>query len=310
MRNSRSYQYILSGEDMMQVTYNIAAMDTESLINKAAEYIVKSKYAVALTGAGMSTESGIPDFRGPNGLWTKNPDAERIAYETYHVFQRNPSEYWQVRLTTPYLLGDIDKALPNAGHYALAELEKMGILKCVMTQNIDGLHEKAGNTRVLEYHGSIFKLRCMQCGARYHRDEYRLDELLEAGKLPPLCSACNSALKSDVVHFNEPIPQDVAGESVSEAQKCDLMLICGTSAVVYPFASLPRMARYRQYDSGLGAFFDLPSGERNQDVTIIEVNAEPTPLTSSGISDFLIQGKTAEILTRIMKVVKSLSTQV
>jgi NAD-dependent deacetylase len=301
---------LLTDEDVLVVKYNINAMDTESLIQKAAEYIVNSKYAVALTGAGMSTESGIPDFRGPDGLWTKNPDAERIAYETYHVFRRDPAEYWQVRLTTPYLLGDIDIALPNKGHYALAELEEMGILKCVMTQNIDGLHEKAGSARVLEYHGSIFKLRCMTCGARFHRDEYKLDALLESGKLPPVCSSCSSALKSDVVHFNEPIPQDVAGESIKEAQKCDLMLICGTSAVVYPFASLPRMARYREYDAGLGAFFDMPSGEWNQDVTIIEVNAEPTPLTSSGISDFLIQGKTADILPKIVEVVKSLSTQV
>ena len=128
--------------------------------------------------------------------------------------------------------------------------------------------------------------------------------------MPPLCSACSSALKSDVVHFNEPIPQDVAGESIGEAQRCDLMLICGTSAVVYPFASLPRMARYKGYDAGLGAFFDMPSGKWNQDVTIIEVNAEPTPLTSSKISDFLIQGKTADILPRIVEVVKKLYPQV
>jgi NAD-dependent deacetylase len=295
---------------MSTVKYNINAMDIDLLVQKAAEYIVNSKYAVALTGAGISTESGIRDFRGPDGLWTKNPDAERIAYETFHVFQRNPAEYWQVRLTTPYLLGDIDKALPNPGHYALAELEQMGILKCVMTQNIDGLHEKAGSSRVLEYHGSVFKLRCMHCGTRYRLDDYKLDLLLEMGKLPPLCMACNSALKSDVVHFNEPIPQDVAGESINEVQKCDLMLICGTSAVVYPFASLPRIARYHEYDSGLGAFFDMPAGERNQNVTIIEVNAEPTPLTTSGISDFLIQGKTADTLTRIVKVVKSLASQV
>jgi NAD-dependent deacetylase len=300
----------LTDEDMLKVKYNNKAMDTVSLIQKAAECILNSKYAVALTGAGISTESGIPDFRGPNGIWTKNPDAERIAYETYHTFLRDPLEYWQVRLKTPYLLGDIDKAIPNPGHYALAELERMGILKCVMTQNIDGLHVKAGNTRVLEYHGSVFKLRCPNCGSRFHRDDYQLDVLLKAGKLPPVCTACNSALKSDVVHFNEPIPQDIAGESAGEAQKCDLMLICGTTAVVYPFASLPRIARYQGYGAGLGAFFDMPSGKRNQDVTIIEINAEPTPLTSSKISDFLIQGKTAEILPKIVEVVKNLYTQV
>jgi NAD-dependent deacetylase len=295
---------------MLRVKYNNKAMNTDSLIQKAAECIVSSRHAVALTGAGISTESGIPDFRGPNGIWTKNPEAERIAYETYHTFLKSPREYWQIRMTTPYLLGDIDKALPNAGHYALAELERMGMIKCVMTQNIDGLHEKAGSTRVLEYHGSIFKLRCPGCGSRFHRDEYHLDLLLETGKLPPLCSSCSSALKSDVVHFNEPIPQDIAGESEKEALKCDLMLICGTSAVVYPFASLPRMARYKDYNAGLGAFSDMPAGHRNKDVIIIEVNAEPTPLTSSNISDFLIQGKTADILPRIVEVVKSLTSQV
>jgi NAD-dependent deacetylase len=301
---------MLTDEDVYIVKYNIAVMDTDSLIQKAAEHIVKSKYAVALTGAGISTESGIRDFRGPDGLWTKNPDAERIAYETYHVFERDPAEYWKIRLTTPYLLGDIDKALPNPGHYALSELEQMGIIKSVLTQNIDSLHVKAGSGRVLEYHGSVMKLRCMRCGARFNRDDYDLASLLERDNLPPLCTSCNSPLKSDVVHFNEPIPQDVAASSINEAQKCDLMLICGTSAVVYPFASLPRMARYREYDSGMAAFFDMPSGERNQDVTIIEVNAEPTPLTSSKISDFLIQGKTAEILPKIVEVVKSLVSQV
>jgi NAD-dependent deacetylase len=301
---------MLTDEDINGVKYNTAVMDTDSLIQKAAEHIVKSRYAVALTGAGISTESGIRDFRGPDGLWTKNPDAERIAYETYSVFERDPAEYWRIRLTTPYLLGDIDKALPNPGHHALAELEQMGIIKSVLTQNIDGLHVKAGSGRVLEYHGSIMKLRCMRCGARYNRDDYNLAALLETNNLPPLCNHCNSPLKSDVVHFNEPIPQDVASASVNEAQKCDLMLICGTSAVVYPFASLPRMARYREYDSGIAAFFDMPSGERNQNVTIIEVNAEPTPLTSSKISDFFIQGKTAEILPKIVEVVKSLWSQV
>lgn len=290
--------------------YNITAMDMDLLIEKAAQHIVQSNYAVALTGAGISTESGIPDFRGPNGLWTKNPDAERIAYETYHVFLRDPKEYWTTRLTTPYLLGDIDKANPNPGHHALTEMEQMGLIKCVMTQNIDGLHEKSGSRHVLEYHGSIFKLRCPSCGSRFHRDDYQLDTLLHTGKLPPVCKQCSSALKSDVVHFNEPIPQDVTSESVQEAQKCDLMLICGTSAVVYPFASLPRIARYRGYDSGLGGFFDTPAEDRNNNVTIIEVNAEPTPLTHSNISDLLIQGQIANILPKIVDVAKRLQSQV
>jgi NAD-dependent deacetylase len=270
----------------------------DSLIEKAASDILKSNHAIALTGAGMSTESGIPDFRGPNGIWTKNPEAERRAYETYHNFLRNPKGYWEDVLSGRSILGDLTSAKPNPGHEALVELEKLGRLKAVLTQNIDGLHVKAGGKRVLEYHGSVLKLRCPSCGTRYRRDEYDLQGLMQQDKLPPRCNKCGSPIKGDVVHFNEPIPADVAQESLEEAWKCDLMLICGTSAVVYPFAQLPRVARQRRFEEG-------QSSETT--TTIIEVNAEPTPLTAEGISDYLIQGRTAEILPRIAEAVKKLS---
>jgi len=246
----------------------------------------------------MSTESGIPDFRGPNGIWTKNPEAEKRAYETYHNFLRNPKGYWEDVLSGRSMLGDLTSANPNPGHEALVELEKVGILKSVLTQNIDGLHVKAGNKRVLEYHGSVLKLRCPSCGMRYQRDEYDLKGLMLEDKLPPRCNKCSSPIKGDVVHFNEPIPSDVAQESLDEAWKCDLMLICGTSAVVYPFAQLPRVARQRLAEEGRTA---------EAATTIIEVNAEPTPLTAEGISDYLIQGRTAEILPKIVEAVKKLS---
>jgi len=275
----------------------------ESLINRAASDLVESKYAIALTGAGMSTESGIPDFRGPKGLWTKQPEAERRAYQTYGKFQQNPKEYWEERLSSPSLFGDLGKVAPNPGHYALAELEKMGILKCVITQNIDNLHERAGSKRVLDYHGNAFKLRCVSCNARYDLEEYDLQELRNEGGLPPRCKKCGGIVKDDIVHFTEPIPSDIAEESEKEALKCDLMLICGTSAVVYPFANLPLMARSH---SGT-----LPSGLHvtgyRTTVKIIELNAEPTPLTQEGISDYLIQGKTGEILPRIVDEVKRAS---
>ena len=116
----------------------------EELIERAARDLVNSSYAIALTGAGMSTESGIPDFRGPSGVWTKNPEAERRAYETYHKFLAAPKEYWEERLGGPSLLGDLTEIAPNPGHYALAELEKVGALKTVITQNVDNLHQKAG----------------------------------------------------------------------------------------------------------------------------------------------------------------------
>lgn len=256
------------------------------LIERAARDLINSKYAVALTGAGMSTESGIPDFRGPSGIWTKDPEAERRAYQTYDKFLANPREYWEERLGSPSLLGDLGEIKPNPGHYALAELEKMGMLTRVITQNIDNLHQRAESNNVLDYHGNTFKLRCTDCNARFNSEEYNLPRLREEGNLPPRCKKCGDVIKADVVHFREPIPSDVAHQSLEEARKCDLMLICGTSAVVYPFASLPRIAKERKT------------------VTIIELNAEPTPLTEEGISDYLIQGKTGEILPRIVEEVK------
>jgi NAD-dependent deacetylase len=273
----------------------------ESLIDRAARDLLKSSYAIALTGAGISTESGIPDFRGPDGIWTKNPEMERKAYQTYHTFLRDPKEFWEdVLLGGMSLLGGLLDVKPNPGHYALAELEKMGILKAVLTQNVDGLHEKAGSQRILEYHGSVLKLRCPSCGSRFRRDEYDLKKLLEEGKLPPRCKKCGNPIKDDAVHFNEPIPSDVAQQSLEEAEKCDLMLICGTSAVVYPFAQLPRVARSRRAHG--------PRAAKSESApVIIEVNAEPTPLTAEGISDYLIQGRTAQILPRIVEKTKELS---
>ena len=279
----------------------------EELIAKAAEDLVNSNYAIVLTGAGMSTESGIPDFRGPNGIWTKNPDAERMAYEIYHEFLNNPGTYWEMRLSQKSLLGDLEEALPNSGHFALAELEKMNILKSIITQNIDGLHIKAGSRRVIEYHGSILKLRCPACGERFEVGDYDLAELKKENRLPPKCSICGEPIKSDVVHFNEPIPADVVKKSLEEACKCDLMMLCGTSAVVYPFAGLPRMVRQREMEmlhaNSAGSF----SRETVTASKIIEVNAEPTPLTLEGVSDYLIQGSTADILPAIVEYVVEIS---
>jgi NAD-dependent deacetylase len=267
----------------------------ENLVKRAAKDLAESKYAIALTGAGMSTESDIPDFRGPKGIWTTNKEAEAKAYQRYELFLNNPKAYWEEVLGFQGTYGtfyeQIRQAEPNPGHYALAELETLEILKCVITQNIDGLHKKAGSKRVLEYHGGVHALRCISCGSRFAREEISLDEL------PPRCK-CGAALKYDVVHFKEPIPSDVMEESEKEASRCDLMLICGTSAVVYPFANLPRMARFHSGVTGL----DVMGNKAN--VKIIEVNAGPTPLTHEGVSDYLIQGKTGEILPRIVEEVK------
>jgi len=260
----------------------------EQLIAKAAWDLANSLYPIALTGAGISTESGISDFRGPKGVWTLNPEAERRAYRSYERFLEDPKGWWEELLTQPRVgfLGNLEEAIPNPGHYALAELEQLGILKCLITQNIDALHEKAGTKKLLEYHGSIAKLRCVSCELRFRRDEFDLANLIEKNQLPPRCPECRGIIKSDTVFFGEPIPSDVAQQSLEEAWKCDLMLICGTSAVIYPFANLPRIAKQK----GM--------------VTVIEVNADPTPLTEDGISDYLIQGQTGEILPMMVEEVK------
>ena len=269
----------------------------DDLIARAAGDLAKSKHAIALTGAGISTESNIPDFRGPKGIWTLNKEAEAKAYQRYDLFLANPRAYWEetlgMRGTYGKFHGQIREAQPNPGHYALAEIEALGILKCVITQNIDGLHRKAGSKRVLEYHGSVNAVRCTSCGSRYAWEDVSIDEL------PPRCK-CGAVLKDDVVHFKEPIPSDVMEESEKEALKCDLMLVCGTSAVVYPFANLPRMARHHspRFMAGL----DVVGYRTN--VKIIEVNADPTPLTHEGVSDYLVQGKTGEILPDIVGEVK------
>jgi NAD-dependent deacetylase len=266
-------------------------LNGEELVGRAARDLVKASYAIALTGAGISTESGIPDFRGPNGIWTKNPEAEIRAYEVYEQFRANPKGYWEGRLDPEgpisrifSIFGEIEKAQPNAGHYALAELEKMGILKCVITQNVDGLHQKAGSKNVIEYHGGLNKFRCVNCNRRFSKDELNLEKLKKEGRLPPYCQ-CGGVIKDDGVFFGEPIPGDVLQRSQREAWKCDLMLICGTAAAVYPFAALPEMA----YKSAI----------------VIEINAQPTPLTGR-ISEYLIQGKTGETLPEIVEKVKKI----
>ena len=261
----------------------------EHLIERAARDLLDSRYAIALTGAGVSTESGIPDFRGPEGIWTKHPEAEIQAYEHYGELLRDPKDHWEQILEPDSIFGEFTKFgeyPPNPGHYALAELERLGILKVTITQNADSLHQKAGSQNVIEYHGSMAKLRCMSFGSRFDIKDFDLESLRREGELPPRCVICNGVLKYDGVYFTEPIPEDVLCGSQEEASKCDLMLICGTSAVVYPFAQLPRVTR------------------RRAGVVIIEVNAEPTPLTAEGISDYLIQGKTGEILPRIVEEVK------
>jgi len=279
----------------------------QDLVKRAAKDLVNSSYAIALTGAGISTESGIPDFRGPNGIWTKNPEAERESYEAYDELLRDPKAHWEKMLTPGSFFGlleGIGKALPNRGHHALSDLENIGILKLIITQNVDGLHRKAGSQNVIEYHGGLSRLRCISCGSRFEREEFDLERLKSENQLPPRCRKCSGVLKPDGVYFKEPIPRDVYSQSLEAAWKCDLMLICGTSAVVYPFAELPRVAREHRVEKERKSESGLHLVEKVPAVTIIEVNSEPTPLTHEEISDYLIKGRTGEVLPQLVEEVK------
>lgn len=212
----------------------------EALIDAAAALVARARYVVALTGAGLSVESGIPPFRGPGGLWTKHGEPPMNGYQR---FLADPKGAWQDRLnpTGPMreLWEALQRAQPNPGHLALAALEECGVLRCLITQNVDDLHRAAGSRRVAEIHGNYTLIRCIECGQRYPRAAVALDVL------PPHCAACGGILKSDTVSFGEPIPADVLQQCFEETERCDCMIVAGTSATVYPAAQFPISVRER-----------------------------------------------------------------
>ena len=247
-------------------------MDHE-LIERAAEDILHSKKTIAFTGAGISVESGIPAFRGAQGLWEKY-DPEEYAH--IHAFHENPDRVW---LMLKEMFSLIMVAKPNPAHLGLAELERMGLLSSIITQNVDGLHHAAGNRNVIEFHGTHRTLSCLKCSTKVDGNSLTLKDL------PPRCSRCSSLLKPDVVFFGEPIPWDCQVLSMKESKSCTTVLVIGTSAAVYPAASIPMMAKER--------------GAR-----VIEVNREPTPMTDQ-ISDYLLCGSAGEIIPAIVEEVKN-----
>ena len=228
-------------------------------IRRAAELIRSARYLVALSGAGLSAGSGIPTYRGSGGLWTQHGTPPLLSYQE---FASDPAAWWRARLTAEQdpshpvfqMKQAVDGAVPNAGHIALAELERRGILRCVITQNVDNLHAEAGSRALLEIHGNRNRLRCLDCTLRFPRGGFDLSDV------PPRCRECGGMLKLDTVMFGEPIPPDVLESCRQEAERCDCMLLVGTSGTVNPAARLPLVAR----ENG---------------AALIEVNPESTPLT-------------------------------
>ena len=248
-------------------------------LDEAAASILRANHVVALAGAGLSVESGIPPFRGPGGLWTKHGEPSNLSYRE---FVDDPGEWWEARFRSEDQPGDptyemkvaVDRAEPNPGHHALVEMEELGLLQYVVTQNVDNLHREAGSRSLLEIHGNRTWLRCVGCGARQPRDGYHFDSL------PPICTHCGGVIKMDTVMFGEPIPEDVLLASREQAETCDCMLLVGTSGTVNPAARLPLVAKE------LGA-------------TLIEINPDATSLTP--YCDITLNGPSGELLPLLLK---------
>jgi NAD-dependent deacetylase len=248
-------------------------------IRQAAELIRSARYLVALSGAGLSAGSGIPTYRGAGGLWTQHGTPPLLSYQE---FASDPAGWWARRLAAEedpshpvyQMKQAVDRAAPNAGHLALVELERRGVLRWVITQNVDNLHAEAGSRALLEIHGNRTRLRCLECGLRFSRDDFDLT------KVPPACSECGGVLKLDTVMFGEPIPPDVLDSCREAAETADCMLLVGTSGTVNPAARLPLVAKER------GAM-------------LIEVNPESTPLTQW--CDIALSGPADAILPELLR---------
>jgi len=242
----------------------------QELADQVADILIESQVTLALTGAGISVESGIPDFRSAGGLWSRYDPAE---YATISAFRANPEKVWKMLLEMDEIVG---QAKPNRAHRALGELEAIGLLDCVITQNIDNLHQAGGSKNVIEYHGNSSTLSCLWCGKKYAAEEKR-------GEHPPRC-ACQNVLKPDVIFFGEAIPEEAMRRSFSLASSAQALFIIGTSAVVSPVNTIPSIAK------------------RNG-AKIIEVNKERTHLTDT-ITDIFLQGNAGEIMPQVVAAAK------
>jgi NAD-dependent protein deacetylase/lipoamidase len=249
-------------------------MAMSDLVEQVRAWLRAATRIVALTGAGISTESGIPDFRGPKGVWTTNPKAERLS--NIHYYMSDPEVRrlaWQSRLDHPAW-----QAVPNAGHRALMELERRGTLHALITQNIDGLHQMAGHAsdRVVEVHGTMREVMCMACGWRGPMQVVL--ERLRAGEADPPCTSCGGILKSATISFGQSLDANVIDRAMRAAERADLLLAIGSSLQVYPIAGAVPIAK--------------AAGAR-----VVIVNAQPTPFDD--IADAVLREPIGEVLPRL-----------
>jgi NAD-dependent deacetylase len=253
----------------------MSGADFERALQEARRLIDEARRIVVLTGAGVSTDSGIPDFRGPQGVWTRNPEAEKMA--TIHHYVRDPDvrkRAWRSRLESPTL-----SAEPNDGHRALVALERRGKLLALLTQNVDGLHQKAGSSAslVVEIHGTAREVTCLDCGERAPME--RALARVRAGEDDPPCRTCGGILKSATISFGQSLVPEDLRRAEQAARACDLMLAVGTKLSVYPIAGVVPVAK--------------EAGAR-----VIIVNAEPTELDA--LADVILRGSISALLPRLV----------
>lgn len=245
----------------------------EEQLQDAIELIQPARRIVALTGAGISTESGIPDFRSPGSIWRQQPP---VSYQDFISKPEARRFYWQTRRA---LAGQVAQAKPNAAHHALVELERIGMLLGIITQNFDGLHQDAGNQpeRIVELHGTSREAACTLCGARSSMQE--LQQRIDAGEIDPTCSFCCGYMKTATILFGQRVPETVLTRARALADECDLFLVIGSSLQVTPAAALPRLALAK-------------------DVPLIIINLQPTPLDD--YADVILRAKAGVALPPIV----------
>ncbi len=246
-----------------------------------ARWLAESKDTVIFTGAGISTESGLADFRSPGGIWDRF-DPEDLSYPRFVSSPESRRKYW--KFYQQYWLEAMG-VQPNRAHFAVAGLEKTAGLSAVVTQNIDGLHQKAGNSpeKIYELHGNMWEVRCLSCGELYSWKE--ILNLLEEGKEVFDCQNCGGLLKPTTVSFGQSLPERVLGEAQELSGHCRLFICIGSSLVVYPAAYLPDQAK-------------------NQGARLVIINREPTPL--DGIADLIMRGEAGEILSGVAEAIEKM----
>jgi NAD-dependent deacetylase len=247
----------------------------KELIDQAAEWISHSRRVVVFGGAGLSTESGIPDFRSPGGVWDRY-DPEDFYFQNFLSSEASREKYWQM---STEMYEPMKKAQPNAAHLAIAELEILGRLDCVITQNIDGLHHKAGNSeaKILELHGTALYVSCLSCKKRYDRDD--IQERVRRGQKAPRCDSCGGLLKPTTISFGQAMPERETEEAYRRSEACDLFIVVGSSLVVQPAASMPLIAKR--------------SGAR-----LVIINRDETPLDD--LADLVIHAQAGSTMAAIL----------